>query len=540
MRKHVQSIVALALAAALLLAGCGGAATADTTPSTAGAPSDSPAATTAPAEEQSKVLVVGASSDIVTLDPADQMQTNTSDLFDSIGSQLFTHDLDFNLVGDLCTGYTQVDDLTWEFKLREDAVFADGTPLTAKDVQWSLMRVATDEGLVAHTNYSCIDHVDVVDDYTVQVVTATARPDMLSLLAMARATILPSDFIEANGMDAYTAAPVCSGPYMLKEWVPDDHYTLVPNPNYYGEDKATWDEVTYRIIPETSTRVSELLTGGVDIIDNVAVNEWDRVSNNTDGYGTSLAYGETSRVMLIILRLTDGWACSDPAVREAIEYAIDKDTICNALLLGAGTPTRTRIGSSIQGCNLDLFGSENGNLYDPERAKQILADAGYAEGDLVLDMTAPSGRYLMDAEMAQMIAAYLEAVGIKVNLELVDSTVISQRFTGKENKDIFLIGLSDGQYDGCYPLAQFCDPARTTGMSDYNNPDVVEMYQQTRVEMDQEKKAALSAEIQRIAAEDRPQIAICQMKAIFGISNRVVFNGRMDTCIKPDEVSLAG
>ena len=538
MKKNFISITALVLTAVLLLASCGGTAGTATPPSTQ---SDSTAASAADTPDaQSSVLVIGASSDIVTLDPANQMQTNTSDLFSSIGSQLFTYDLDFKLVGDLCADYTQVDDLTWEFAIRNDAFFADGTQITAKDVQWTLTRVATDEGLVAHSNYSCIDHVDVVDDYNVRVVTTAARPDMLSLLAMPRSTILPSAYIEANGMDAYIAAPVCSGPYLLKEWVPDDHYTLVPNPNYYGDDKATWEEVTYRIIPETSTRVSELLTGGVDIIDNVGVNEWTRISDNTEGYGTSLAYGETSRVMLLILRMTDGWACSDPAVREAIEYAIDKDAICTALLQNAGTPTRTRIGSSVLGCNLDLFGSENANLYDPEHAKQILADAGYGEGDLTLDMTAPSGRYLMDSEMAQMIAAYLEAVGIKVNLELVDSTVVSQRFTGKENKDIFLIGLSDGQYDGCYPLAQFCDPSRTTGMSDYNNPDVVEMYQQTRVEMDQEKKAALSAKIQQIAADDRPQIAICQMKAIFGISNRVVFNGRMDTTIRPDEVSLAG
>lgn len=103
-----------------------------------------------------------------------------------------------------------------------------------------------------------------------------------------------------------------------------------------------------------------------------------------------------------------------------------------------------------------------------------------------------------------------------------------------------MIALSDGQYDGCYPLAQFCDPVRTTGMSDYNNPEIVELYEQTRVEMDQDAKVALSEQIQQIAADERPQIALCQMKAVFGISNRLQFNGRMDTCIKPDEVSLAG
>ena len=102
-----------------------------------------------------------------------------------------------------------------------------------------------------------------------------------------------------------------------------------------------------------------------------------------------------------------------------------------------------------------------------------------------------------------------------------------------------MIGLSDGQYDGCYPLAQFCDPIRTEGQSDYDNPEIVELYQQARVEKDPEKRAELSRQIQAIASEDRPQICIAQMKAIFGVSNRVTFNPRMDTNILPDEVSLA-
>ena len=119
-----------------------------------------------------------------------------------------------------------------------------------------------------------------------------------------------------------------------------------------------------------------------------------------------------------------------------------------------------------------------------------------ATARIEVNMTASSGRYLMDAEMAQMIAAYLEAVGIKVNLELVDATVLSNMFSGKENKDLFMIGLSDGQYDGCYPLAQFCDPIRTEGQSDYDNPEIVELYQQARVEREPEKRAELSRQIQ--------------------------------------------
>lgn len=544
-KKTISGILAGIMACTVAMTGCGGSGSSGQTTGAGSTPAES--GTTAGGEsgtdgqavqEDSKVLKIGAASDIITLDPHDQNQTNTGDLFKSIGSQLFVRDLDFQLQGDLCTEYEQVDDLTWTFTIRDDASFSNGDPITVEDVKWSLDRVSTDESLVGYIYFKYIDNVEIVDEHTIKVTTESARPDMTSLLCMSSSTILPSKYIEANGMDAYIKEPICSGAYLLKEWIPDDHYTLVPNPDYYGTP-ATWEEVIVRAIPESSTRVSELLTGGVDLIYNVPVNEWERVSNNTDGYGTSLVYGETSRIMLIILRMTDGWACEDPLVREAIEYAIDKNAICDTLLLGAGTPTRTRIGSSVVGFNNDLFGSENGDMYDPEKAKELLAQGGYSEGQLELNMTASSGRYLMDAEMAQMIAAYLEAVGIKVNLELVDATVLSNMFSNKENKDVFMIGLSDGQYDGCYPLAQFCDPIRTEGQSDYDNPEIVEMYQQARVERDPEKRAELASQIQAIAAEDRPQVCIAQMKAIFGVSNRVVLNPRMDTNILPDEVTLA-
>lgn len=499
--------------------------------------------TASAAEETSQAeaptsVVIGMSADLATLDPMDQMSTSTGDFFKSVGTQLYKRDENFELVGDAATGCEQIDDLTWRFTLRDDINFINGDHMTADDVKFSLERVAKDASLVANHYFNCIDHVDVVDEYTVDVVTTSPRPDMLSLLAMGSSTIMPKNWVEENGIEAYIQSPVTSGKYQLKEWIPDDHYTLIPNPDYYGEP-ATWEEVTYRIIPESSTRVAELMTGGVDIISNVPVNEWERVSGNTEGDGTSLVYGETSSVLLMILKLTDGRVCSDPAVREAIELAIDKQAICDQLLQGAGTPTRTRIASSVPGHDESLFGTENGNLYDPEKAKQILTDAGYQEGQLTLELTGSNNRYLMDNEIAQMIAAYIEAIGIHVNLEVVDSNVLSNMFSEKNIKDAFLVALSDGQYDGCYPLAQFCDPVRTEGMSDWNNPTAVELYEQTRSEMDETKKYELSKQIQQICAEERPQIAIAQLRAIFGVNNRFTFSPQMDSTILPDEIGVA-
>lgn len=529
MTKKFMAVLLAAAMSLTLLAGCGGQ-TSTSTPASEGSGTSEGAAD----KFADGVLVIGTGSDIITLDPTNENQTNTQDLFAVIGSQMFKRDLDFNIVNDLCESYTQPDDLTWEFKIREGVVFTNGEELKADDVAYSYTRMSTDTSLVGYSYYKDFASVEAVDDYTVRVTTSSPRPDMLSLLTMAQATILPKDYIEANGMDAYMKTPVTSGAYQLKEWIPDDHYTLVPNENYYGDDKATWNEVVYRPIPESSTRVSELLTGGVDVIYNVPVNEWERVNSGS----TSLVYGETSRVMLMIVRMTDGTVTSDPVVREAIEMAIDKQAICDQLLQGAGTPTRTRVGSSVPGFNKDLFG-ESANLYDPEGAKKLLTDAGYTEGQLTVNLTAPSGRYLMDAEMAQMVAAYIEAIGIKVNLELVDGTVLSSVFTEKTNKELLMIGLSDGQYDGCYPLAHYGDKARVAGQTDYDSAECQELYQKALVETDPATKEAYEAEIQAIAANDRPHICIAQLKAIFGADNGLVVSPRMDSNGMPDEITIA-
>ena len=530
MKKKALALFLAAAMTAAALAGCGGSAS--TSAPASGSESSAPAGN--PADKFADgVLVIGSGSDLITLDPANQNQTNNQDLFMTIGSQLFTRDLDFNLVNDLCESYTEPDELTWEFKIIEGVTFTNGEELKADDVAYTLTRLKDGSDLVAYSYYKCITGVEEVDEYTIRLTTNIARPDMLTLLAMSQATILPKDYIEAEGMEAYMKAPVTSGAYQLKEWVPDDHYTLVPNDNFYGE-KAAWKEVTYRPIPESSTRVSELLTGGVDVIYNVPVNEWERVENDA----TSLVYGETSRVMLLIMRMTDGSVCSDPAVRKAIEMAIDKKAICEQLLQGAGTPTRTRVGSSVPGFNEELFG-DAANLYDPEGAKAVLAEAGYAEGEVTVDFQAPTGRYLMDTEMAQMIAAYLEAVGIHANLELLEGTVLSTAFTTNENKDVFLIGLSDGQYDGCYPLAHYGDKAKVEKQTGYDSPECQGLYQKALVELDPATKEAYEKEIQAIAAEDRPHICIAQLKAIFGADKGLVVSPRMDSNGMPDEIVIA-
>src|SRR5699024_3891829 len=212
--------------------------------------------------------------------------------------------------------------------------------------------------------------------------------------------------------------------------------------NYDGEDPK-WEEVVLRSIPESSTRVGELVSGNVDLITDVPPNEWDRVN---DQEGTEVLEGDTTRVMLLIVRLTEGIATSDPKVREAIELAIDNETIVDNLFEGKAVPVRSRVPDDVFGSNPDLYDTYE---YDPEKSKELLKEAGYSDG-VEIQMTAPKGNYPLDGETAELIASMLNEVGITVDLELLEGDAFSEVYNNGTNEELLMIGLADGLLDASY------------------------------------------------------------------------------------------
>ena len=225
-----KSLVALLLCLVMvvgLLAGCGGGSTATPTPSGDATPT--------PAGDEPKVLTIGISSDMQTLDPQAHAQTVTDNIFHMISLRLFDRADDMSIVPWLVTEYEIENDTTWKMTIRDDAVFSNGDPLTSADVKFTLERAATDESLVENNFWKGIESVEIVDDYNFKIHTFDPKPDLLSLLAKSGGDIMPSKYIEEVGMEEYIKNPIMAGQYKLKEWIPADHFTLVPNETYYGE-----------------------------------------------------------------------------------------------------------------------------------------------------------------------------------------------------------------------------------------------------------------------------------------------------------------
>ncbi|MFT4211934.1 MAG: ABC transporter substrate-binding protein [Microbacterium sp.] len=514
-KKHPRrgiALVAAGVAAALALAGCAGVGSSTET------------------GDYSK-LVIAQSADTTTLDPGAVPSINGERIDRNIYSRLVTLDPEtLDPVGDLATDWEQVDDLTWDFTLRDDVKFSDGSALTGDDVVYSLMRVATDQTLTQYSFFSGIESV-TADGDTIEIKTKAAMPTMLRVLASVGGSILPQQLIADEGMDAYLQSPVGSGPYKIDEWVRDDHITLSPSSNYFG-DTPKWAQVVVRTIPEASTRVSELLTGGADIVTDVDPTDWDRLDD--DGTAQTVL-GPSTRVMLLALRTNDPWVTADSRVREAIDLAIDKDLITSTLFKGEATTLRERAVEGVFGANPDLL---NTSVYDQDRAKELVQEVGGGQ-PITIHITAPSDRYLLDTQVAQLIVSELDAVGFDVQLDTLSGTAYLDAFSNKTNQEGLLIALGDPILDSSSDVPWFQGGnSANVGRLDYENPEVDALITAAASEMDDTQRQADYEQIWSIISEDRPAVFLYQQPDAYGVSDRVNFTPVLDERIYFDDITV--
>lgn len=517
MKKNIRNALALCLAVlmmATMLAGCSGGAS-SSTPASASA-----SAASGTSSNDSTTLTLAINADILTTDPQALNNGTTTSVLYNVFSNLVKYDDAGEIVMDLAESYELLEDqVTWEFKIREDAVFHDGTPVTAEDVAWSLTRVMTDESSSDYMNFSPLAEAVAVDDYTVHVVSDDPYPIMLQLLCKGGAAVLPKAYFEENGEEAWLANPIGSGPYQLTEYVKDDHVTLVPFADYYGEQNPDWEEVIFRVVPESSTRVGELIAGNVDAVNMVIPTEWERVNGNE---GTAVVNGPSTRVYQLALK-TDKGPTADLRVRQAIDLAIDDQTIVDTILQGAGTPMLTRVPSGVNGCNEDLVGKYN---YDPERAKELLAEAGYPDG-FSMKIEAPTGRYTMDAEISQAIVAMLSQVGITVDLQLLESSAYSNVVSAHSAEDGFMTCFGLGFFDASYGMIGYFG-VNTSGESNWNNQEYIDMYYEAEFNMNEEERTQLFQEMQQMVADEVPYAIICQIDNSYGVKDSITMTPRLD------------
>jgi len=477
--------------------------------------------------ENDNVLTIGTSADMVSFDVHNHQATQTQAIHVNMFDSLLEKDRDGNFVADLADSWKNIDELTWEFTLNPKATFHNGDPVTSNDVKFTLERAAKDETLLENKYFKQIKEIKIIDDHKFQIITNGPDPVLLNRISRQGSGILPAKYIEENGWEHFLKNPIGAGPYKFVEWKKDDRLTLAKYENYYKYDPK-WEKVVFRVIPEDSTRVAELLTGGIDMAVNIAPTDWDRINDNE---GTQVISGPTQRIMQLVMRMTDGNATADPLVREAVELAIDKQLIVDTLYGGSGTITRTGVTPIATGGNEKLFGQD---IYDPEKAKKLLKEAGYENGvDITLSVS--NGRYLKDKESAELIQSMLAEVGINATLEPFEWSKFMELYTGKTFKEIYLIGYANSLNDASNPLG-LVESKVTKGETDYNNPEVDKLLNDAMYNMNPEERAEQYKKVQEIVANDRPRIYLYTLDQFIGIKDNLTYEPHIDEWYIVDEI----
>lgn len=479
-------------------------------------PSSSSGSGSAPSTAK-KTLVVGAATDIRGWDIHNHNNVHTEAVHQHVFDYLVYYNFDTaSFDPGLATEWKLVEPTVWEFKLREGVKFSNGEPFDATDVKYTLERVSRDQSLREYGSNRTIKEVQIVDDHTVRIVTHDPDPLLLNRLSRIGSGMLPADYINQVGMEEFMKNPVGTGAFILKEWVRDDHVTLVANPDHW-RGAPSIDELVFRVLPEEATRIAEIQTGGIDIALSITADARPALQNDPN---VKLQEMWGSRVYLMEISFQDGAKTQDPRVREAIERAIDKDALIAAVEGGAGIPTRTRLIPGLVGHTPKYYNTNE--LYDPEKAKALLAEAGYPNG-IEIGMVAPSsGNYPL---VAQTIQGMLEAVGFKVNLEILDTTTFNNRMDAHEVPELLLIANSNSMKD---PDLVFVDMLPGQSSGEYENPKVTELVNAGAQEMDPAKRQKIYEELMDVVAEDRPRIYLYHVASVHGVANGVDWAPRKD------------
>ena len=429
----------------------------------------------------------------------------------------------------LATSLRSLNPTTWELKLRQGVKFHNGEPFNADSVKFTIDRVldpATKS--VTRGNFTWIKEVKIVDEYTVQILTAKpfpAAPEFLTL-----SYIVPPKYLKSVGDEEFSKKPVGTGPYKFVEWRKAEHLIVEANPDYWKDSPKGMPKIktiVFRTIPETTTQIAELLSGGVDIIRNVPP---DQIAVVKDSANARISATKILRVNSLILdnsARASNTPLTNQKVREAIAHAINVDEMLKTILGGYAERTAT-------GVNPLHFGfdpSIKPTPYDPEQAKKLLAEAGYPNG-FEITFNTYSGTITSMDQMADAMTGYLAKVGIKAKRRHIED-VGTWTKSGQEGK---LEGIqyyswgSNSIFDAdaiLYALTYSKEPLSYT-----KDPALDQLLDEGRTQLDVKKRQEAYAKAQKLLHDKAYWIPINVQYTIEGVNKKLNYDAGSDEMMR--------
>jgi peptide/nickel transport system substrate-binding protein len=487
--------------------------------------------------DASSKLVVGLAAEAESLDPALVYQSAGQSVMFAIFDTLLTINPDGSLGPGLADSWTVVNPTTIELKLHPDVSFHGATEaFDGEAVKFSIYRIMdrdpvtgaplTDDSKKLNSqwirDYGSVDSVDVVDPLTVRI--ELKNPDAAILNALGRTFIVPPKYVAEVGNDGFGQKPVGTGPFAFGERVKDDHTTVVKNAAYWDSPRGAplVDSVVFRPIPDTSTRLNELVTGGVDLIADPSPDQLDQIE---EAGGRVPTMGDARRYMIWLSTDGKGALAEDPnktpaqatalealrkpAVREALNLAVDRQAIIDTLLQERGAKMT---GLFVEG-DLGFDPAVKPFDYDPERAKQLLADAGYPTGFEVDLDTCTCDR----SDLPEAVAGELAKIGVRVTIRPFEITQFNADWGAGKQNPMRAARLS------------FSDPnvylqlwLKTGGpLSRFSDPELDALIDAQRAEYDEAKRIEILREIGSSARAAAPAIFLWSSPNLYGAGKAV-------------------
>ncbi|MEJ8820634.1 ABC transporter substrate-binding protein [Variovorax humicola] len=484
-----------------------------------------------------QTIRIANQGDALSLDPHSLNESLQLSTDANVYETLVGRNKDLSVAPLLATSWKQSTPTVWTFELRKNVKFHDGTPFTADDVLFSFARAAGD-GSDVKTNTSDIKEVRKVNDFVIEIETKgpfPILPDVITqLMIMSKKwceenkATMPVDrrkgientaSFKANG----------TGPFRVRERQPNVRTVFTRNPTYWGKIEGNVQEVIFTPISNPATRVAALLSGEIDVMEPVPVQDIERINKSPNArvitgpeLRTMFLGMDQKRDELLYSSVKGKNPFKDKRVRQAFYQAIDIVGIQKTVMRGASRPTGLMVGPGINGWT---EGQDKRLPYDVEAAKKLLAEAGYPNG-FEVTMNCPNDRYVNDSQICQSVAANLAKIGVKINLAAETKGTYFPKVLRRDTS-FYMLGWTPTTYDSHNALsALMACPDDKTGTGQFNlgaycNPKVDELTKKIQSETDKAKRDAMIKEAFTLHADDVGHLPLHQQTLAWGVSKKV-------------------
>ena len=452
-------------------------------------------------------LVFGVAADPVSMDPRVSIVTSGFAMLRHVYEPLVFRDDQMQLIPVLAESWERPDPRIWQFRLRQGVKFHNGEDFDAESVRYTLESILSGENAWVNTQFAsyiaAIERVEVTDPHTVLL--HTTQPSNALINNLALIGMLPPKAAAEAG-ENFTNTPIGTAPYRVTEYASNSRMVVEAFDGYWGEKPAS-QKITFRILPEDATRLAALESGEVHLINNLPIDAIDRIEGGADLQVLSVP---TTRIMFV------GWwndrePFTDVRVRQAMNYAIDKESLVTDLFGGQAQVASGPTHPSVRGFNDQL----QPYAYDPDKARALLDQAGFGDG-LQITFGYPTGRYLMDKQVGEAVIGMLAEVGVECMPETAEwGTFFNNRSEGKY--DAWLYGFGAVTVDPDFALQWFWRAPAAGG--NYENEQVAQLLAAADAEIDPETSTDLYRQAQKIIWDEAPWAFMYYQPDVYGASS---------------------